>query len=144
MHPFVVCLLAAVLPAVSLARQESFCEDKISNTGRLFGRPAYHDLQEKIPGWVFFNENRIQGRIHGNTYWNIKGELEEKLPVDDLLVDPVVYALNHPTDFEGPFSGRIGGGEIFLRWEKSGATITGRSGQGDYEVKGKTRVDWSP
>ncbi|KAF9376205.1 hypothetical protein CPC16_000306, partial [Podila verticillata] len=144
MRPFLVCLLAAVLPAASLAGQESFCEDKISRRGRLFGRPAYYDLEEKIPGWIFFDQNRIQGRIHGNTYWNIKGELQEKFPLDEFLLDPVVYSLNHPADFDGPFSGRIGRGEIVLKWEKSGATIIGRSGQGDFEVKGKTHVDWSP
>ncbi|KAK3835437.1 MAG: hypothetical protein JOS17DRAFT_737159 [Linnemannia elongata] len=143
MRPFLVCLLAAVLPAACLADQESFCEDKISRRGRLFGRPAYYDLKEQIPGWVFFSENRLQGRVHGNTYWNIKGELDEKFPIDDLLFDPLIYTLNHPTDFDGPFSGRIGRGEILLKWERSGATITGRSGLGDFEVKGKTRVDWS-
>ncbi|KAF9149302.1 hypothetical protein BG015_008899 [Linnemannia schmuckeri] len=144
MRPFLVCLLAAVLPATCLARQESFCEDKVSYRGRLFGRPAYHDLQEQVPGWVFFNQNRIQGRVHGNTFWNIKGELKENFPMDDFMFDPVTYTLNHPADFEGPFSGKIGRGEITLKWERSGATITGRSPIGDFEVEGKTYVDWSP
>ncbi|KAG0373977.1 hypothetical protein BGX24_010986 [Mortierella sp. AD032] len=144
MRPFLVCLLAAVLPAACLADQTTFCEDKFSSRGRLFGRPAYYDLKEQIPGWAFFDQNQLQGRIHGNTFWNIKGQLEEKLPLDELLFDPVIYALNKPQDYEGSFSGRIGRGEIVLTWKKSGATITGRSGQGDYEVKGKTYVDWSP
>ncbi|KAF3935376.1 hypothetical protein ABW20_dc0100636 [Dactylellina cionopaga] len=99
---------------------------------------------EQIPGWLFLQGARLQGRIHGNTYWNIKGELNEKLPIEELLLDPLIYNLNHPTDFEGEFTGRIGRGEVIFKWEKSGATITGRSGQGDFEIKGKTRVDWSP
>ena len=144
MRPFIVCLLAAVLPIMSFARQETLCEEKIYSSGRLFGRPAQYNLQEKIPGWIFFEQNRVQGRIHGSSYWNIKGELDENFPMDELLLDPVTYSLNYPTDFDGPFSGHIGRGEIILKWEKSGATITGRSGQGDFDVKGKTHVNWSP
>ncbi|KAF9368005.1 hypothetical protein CPC16_005805 [Podila verticillata] len=144
MRPFLVCLLAAVLPAASLARQESFCEDKTSHRGSLFGRPAYHDLEEKIPGWVHFDQNRIQARVYGNSYWNIKGKLEETFPVDEQLFEHLTFVLNRPEDFEGPFSGRIGRGEISLKWEKSGATITGRSPLGDFNVKGNTYVDWSP
>ncbi|KAF9904334.1 hypothetical protein EC991_002840 [Linnemannia zychae] len=144
MRSLLVCLLAAVVPAACLASQETFCEDKTSYRGRLFGRPAYYDLQEQIPGWVFFDQNRFQGRIHGNTYWNLRGELEEKLPLDELLLDPVIYTLDRPTDYDGKFAGRIGRGEVVLKWEKSGATITGRAGPGDFEVKGKTHVVWSP
>ncbi|KAF9959299.1 hypothetical protein BGZ72_009876, partial [Mortierella alpina] len=121
----------------------SFCEDKISHRGRLFGRPAYHDLEERAPGWLFLEENRLQARIHGNTYWNIRGQLDEKFPIDDFLFDPSIFTFNHPKDFEGPFSGRIGRGEVNLKWE-SGATITGRSPIGDFEVKGKSYVAYSP
>ncbi|KAL2065140.1 hypothetical protein VTL71DRAFT_4281 [Oculimacula yallundae] len=100
--------------------------------------------QEKIPGWVFLEGKRFQARIHGNTFWNVKGELDENFPIEDFLLDPLIFSLNHPADFEGSFSGRIGRGEVNLKWEKSGATIVGRSGAGDFEIKGKTRVDWSP
>lgn len=100
--------------------------------------------QEQIPGWLFLDGKRLQGRIHGNTFWNIKGELSEALPIDELLLDPLIYKLNHPTDFEGDFKGRIGRGEAILTWEKSGASIIGRSGYGDFEFTGKTYVDWSP
>ncbi|KAH9220355.1 hypothetical protein DL95DRAFT_290092, partial [Leptodontidium sp. 2 PMI_412] len=100
--------------------------------------------QEEIPGWIYFDGKRFQGRIHGNTYWNIKGELDEALPIDELLIDPVVFKLNHPTDFDGEFTGHIGRGEAVLKWEKTGASISGRSGHGDFAFKGKTYIDWSP
>ena len=98
---------------------------------------------EKIPGWAYFEGNRLQARIHGNTYWNIKGELDEKFPIGEFLFDPLILTLNHPTDFEGKFNGTIGKGQISLGWEKSGATIIGRSPVGDFEVNGKTTIDWS-
>lgn len=139
------CLLAAVLPAATLAAsQESFCEEKVSHRSRLFGRPAYNDLEEKVPGWIFFEQNRIQARIHGNTFWNVKGSLEEKFPVDDFLFDPVTLTFKHQMDFDGPFTGHIGRGQLLLKWEKSGATITGRAPIGDFKVKGETYVDHSP
>ncbi|KAH6709677.1 hypothetical protein BKA61DRAFT_489226, partial [Leptodontidium sp. MPI-SDFR-AT-0119] len=100
--------------------------------------------QEEIPGWIYFDGKRFQGRIHVNTYWNIKGELDEALPIDELLIDPVVFKLNHPTDFDGEFTGHIGRGEAVLKWEKTGASISGRSGHGDFAFKGKTYIDWSP
>ncbi|KAJ5040346.1 uncharacterized protein L3040_006002 [Drepanopeziza brunnea f. sp. 'multigermtubi'] len=99
---------------------------------------------EQIPGWMFFDGKRLQARIHGNTFWNIKGELAQALPMDEVLLDPIIFCLNHPSDFDGPFTGRIGRGEILMTWEKSGATIRGRSGLGDFEIKGTTEVDWSP
>ncbi|EKD15650.1 hypothetical protein MBM_06278 [Drepanopeziza brunnea f. sp. 'multigermtubi' MB_m1] len=114
---------------------------------------------EQIPGWMFFDGKRLQARIHGNTFWNIKGEHEDTrantlpsttppvaqaLPMDEVLLDPIIFCLNHPSDFDGPFTGRIGRGEILMTWEKSGATIRGRSGLGDFEIKGTTEVDWSP
>ncbi|KAK3817837.1 MAG: hypothetical protein J3R72DRAFT_460626 [Linnemannia gamsii] len=144
MRPFFACLLAAVVPAACLADQTTFCEDKFSSRGRLFGRPAYHDLQEQVPGMVFFDRNQIYARVQMSAYWSIYGELEEKLPVDELPFDSVVFTLNHPSDFEGSFVGWIGQGEILLKWEKSGATITGPSNHGDFKFKGKTQVEWSP
>lgn len=100
--------------------------------------------EEKIPGWVFFQENRFLGRIHGNTFWNIKGKLDENFPYDDFLFDPLVYTINHPQDLAGKFNGTIGKGQISLAWEQSGATIEGRSPIGDFEIKGETFVDYSP
>ncbi|KAF9373279.1 hypothetical protein CPB97_000675 [Podila verticillata] len=144
MRPFLVCLLVAALPAATLASQESFCEEKVSHRSRLFGRPTYFDHEEKIPGWVFFEENRLRARVHGNTFWNVQGKLEEKFPVDDFLFDPVVFALNRPEDFQGPFTGHIGRGEIRLKWEESGATITGRAPIGDFDIKGDSHIDYSP
>ncbi|KAI9050373.1 hypothetical protein LZ554_005538 [Drepanopeziza brunnea f. sp. 'monogermtubi'] len=114
---------------------------------------------EQIPGWIFFDGKRLQARIHGNTFWNIKGEhkdtrtnilpsatppVAEALPMDEVLLDPMIFSLNHPSDFEGSFTGQIGQGEILMKWEKSGATMRGRSGLGDFEIKGTTKVDWSP
>ena len=99
---------------------------------------------EKIPGWVFFQENRLQARIHGNTFWNIKGTLEENFPIEDFLFDPIVLTLNHPQDYDGNFTGTIGRGEISMSWEKSGATINGRSPVGDFEIKGQSYVNYSP
>ncbi|KAG0270772.1 hypothetical protein BGZ95_001547, partial [Linnemannia exigua] len=117
MRVSLTCLLAAILPAAILgASQESFCEEKVSHRSRLFGRPAYYDLEEEIPG----------------------GKLEEKFPVDDFLFDPLTFTFNHPKDFEGPFKGHIGRGEIFLKWEKSDASIRGRAPIGDFSVTGET------
>ncbi|KAH7364633.1 hypothetical protein BKA65DRAFT_546502 [Rhexocercosporidium sp. MPI-PUGE-AT-0058] len=113
-----------------------------SNPG--ISAPEISITQERIPGWLYFDGKRLQGRIHGNTFWNIKGELAKDFPIHEFLMDPVIFTLNHPTDFDGAFTGEIGRGEVSLKWEKSGATITGRSGAGDYTVEGKTHVDWSP
>ena len=99
---------------------------------------------QKIPGWIFFEENRLRARIHGNTFWNIKGTLEENFPIDDFLFDPIVLTLNQIQDYEGNFTGTIGRGEISLLWDKSGATINGRSPVGDFEIKGQTIVDYAP
>ncbi|KAF9320278.1 hypothetical protein BG003_006668 [Podila horticola] len=143
MRHFLFYMFAAALPAVTLARQESFCEAKVSHRGRLFGRPAYCDLEGKLPGYLYLEDKRIIGRIHGPTFWHIKGELQDKMPLDSLLIDPVIYSLNHPLDLEGSFTGSIGRGEITLKW-KSGATITGRAGYGDFNIKGETYVEHSP
>ncbi|KAI6710437.1 hypothetical protein JHW43_007045 [Diplocarpon mali] len=97
--------------------------------------------REQIPGWIYFDGQRMQARIHGNTFWNIKGELGEDFPQGEFLFDPLIFSLNHPNDFEGDFTGEIGRGEINLKWEKTGATITGRSPVGDFKVNGKTRID---
>ncbi|KAF9977040.1 hypothetical protein BGZ73_007153 [Actinomortierella ambigua] len=136
----IVCLLAAALPAACFARQDSFCGD----TENLYNRPAYKDLEEKVPGWVFLEENRLQARVHGNTFWNIKGKLDEKVEFDEHLFDPVIFTLNSPEDFKGRFKGHAGRGEFLLKWEKSGATIVGRSPIGDYFFTGESWVDYSP
>ena len=99
---------------------------------------------EKIPGWAFFEQDRFQARIHGNSFWNIKGKLEENFPIGDFLFDPIILSLNHPQDFEGNFTGTIGRGEISLSWDKSDATIVGRSPVGDFTVKGQSVVDYAP
>ncbi|KAG0275243.1 hypothetical protein BGZ97_010344 [Linnemannia gamsii] len=139
------CLLAAVLPACALAAsQESFCEEKVSHRSRLFGRPAYYDLEEKVPAWIFFKWNQIQARPYTDEDWTIVGWLEEKFPVSDFLFDPVILTFNKPKDFAGPFTGRVGRGEILLRWEESGATITGRAPIGDYEISGETYLSSPP
>ncbi|KAG4413108.1 hypothetical protein IFR04_013760 [Cadophora malorum] len=99
---------------------------------------------ERIPGWLFLDGKRLQGRIHGNTFWNIKGELDEPFPIEEFLLDPHIYTLNHRTDYDGEFTGKIGRGQAELKWEISGATVIGRAGVGNFTLKGKTRVDWSP
>ena len=92
---------------------------------------------------MLFAGDRILARIHGNNYWNIKGQLDEKLPIDEIVFDPLLFTLSSLQDYDGNFTGTIGRGEIFLTWT-SGATINGRSSIGDYEVKGQTHVDHSP
>ncbi|KAH8662409.1 hypothetical protein BX600DRAFT_498942 [Xylariales sp. PMI_506] len=99
---------------------------------------------EKIPGWAYFEGETFRARIHGNTFWNVKGKLKEPFPLDDFLFDPLLFTLNHPEDFSGEFNGTIGRGQISLTWEKSGATIVGRSPVGDFEVAGKSEIDYSP
>lgn len=98
---------------------------------------------EQIPGWAFITGDRLQARIHGSTFWNIKGKLDDKFPLDEFLFDPLLFTLSHPNDFQGKFNGTIGRGEVALAWEKSGATIYGRSPVGDFEVKGESTVDFS-
>ena len=100
--------------------------------------------KEKVPGWVFLTGERFQARITGNSFWNIKGKLDEKFPLEDFVFDPLTFSLNQPEDFAGNFNGTIGKGEINLAWEKSGATMYGRSAVGDFEIKGQTHVDYSP
>ncbi|OAG20575.1 hypothetical protein CC77DRAFT_1020258 [Alternaria alternata] len=100
-------------------------------------------MAERIPGWVFFEGKHFMGRIHGNTFWRIKGELADDFPVEDFLNDPLVFTLNHPQDFEGEFTGEFGNGQMKMNWT-SGATITGRSGLSDHTIKGKTTIDYSP
>ncbi|KAG0260475.1 hypothetical protein DFQ27_003503 [Actinomortierella ambigua] len=140
MRPFLVCLLAAVLPAASFASQEPFCEDKISRTGRLFGRPAFYDLEEKMPGYVFLAENHLRAEPLDNLDWIVLGKLEDEIPKDPFKFQPVTYTLNKPQDFEGEFEGHVGRGEISLVWKKSGASMIGRSPIGDFKVKGTSVV----
>jgi hypothetical protein len=85
----------------------------------------------------------MQGRIHGNTFWRIRGELTEDFPAEEFLFDPLVFTLNHPQDFEGEFTGEFGNGQMKMNWT-SGATITGKSGLSDHTIKGKTTIDYSP
>ncbi|PVH89461.1 hypothetical protein DL98DRAFT_402124, partial [Cadophora sp. DSE1049] len=99
---------------------------------------------EQVPGWLFFDGMRIQGRIYGNTFWNIKGELDDQFPIKEFFLDSLTYTLNHPMDYDGAFTGTIGRGQVELKWEKSGATIGGRAGVGDFTIKGETHIDWSP
>ena len=60
------------------------------------------------------------------------------------LFDPLLFKLNYPENFAGNFNGTVGQGQISIAWEDSGATIIGRSPVGDFEVSGKTIVDYSP
>lgn len=99
---------------------------------------------EQIPGWVFIEEDTLRARIHGHTFWNIKGKLAEAFPLEDFLFDPLLFTLNNPEDYSGDFNGTIGRGQISLEWPKTGATISGRSPVGDFEIKGTTKVDYSP
>ena len=82
--------------------------------------------------------------MHGNTFWNILGELDDPFPIDEFLFDDLILTLNRPEDFDGNFTGTIGRGEISLLWDKSGATINGRSPIGDFTIKGQTHVAYSP
>lgn len=86
-------------------------------------------------------ENNFRGRIHGTTFWNIAGTFEEKIPVDEYPFDPLIFIFDHPDDMAGPFNGTVGNGQISLVWEKSGATIIGRSGLGDWAVKGNSSIN---
>ncbi len=70
MRPFLVCVLAAVLPAACLAHQEPVCEDGVSHRGPLFGRPAYHDLLGRQLGWVSIRSDILMARIEGT--WDIE------------------------------------------------------------------------
>ncbi|KAF9579517.1 hypothetical protein BGW38_004196 [Lunasporangiospora selenospora] len=142
MRSLLVYVLAVALPALSLASQESFCEGESSHQGLLFGRPAQSNKVQELPGYVFIDNDRIVARVHGPTFWHIKGELSKTIELDTLF-DPVTFTLNHPVDFDGPFTGSISEGEIVLRW-KSGATITGRSDYGNYEVSGVAKAWFTP
>ena len=63
-----------------------------------------------IPEWAFIQSDRLLARIHGNTFWNIKGTLDQKFPLDEFLFDPLLFKLNHPEDFRGKFNGTVGQG----------------------------------
>ncbi|KAF5132799.1 hypothetical protein E5D57_003420 [Metarhizium anisopliae] len=99
---------------------------------------------EEIEGWILFTEQKLQARIHGNTFWNVKGKLDDKFPVGSFKFEPVTFTLRRPEDYNGRFTGHAGRGEIVLRWEKSGATIAGRSPIGDFFLKGESYIDYSP
>jgi hypothetical protein len=83
------------------------------------------------------------GRIHGNTFWQIKGELADDFPLEDFLFDPLFFTLNQPQEFEGEFTGEFGNGQMKMNWT-SGATIVGRSPLDDITIKGKTIIDYLP
>ncbi|KAG0224708.1 hypothetical protein B0O80DRAFT_423589 [Mortierella sp. GBAus27b] len=138
MRLFLVSLLAAVIPAASLARQESFCEENISYRRNPVGRPTYHDLEE-VKGWAMFDKSEIKARQYQSGSWQIIGTLEEKLPLGLYIADGLTFSLNEPEDFNGRFFGWIGRGQVNLRWE-SGATIVGPARVGDFQVSGETRV----
>ncbi|KAG0269580.1 hypothetical protein DFQ27_003043, partial [Actinomortierella ambigua] len=114
--------------------------EKISRTGRLFGRPAYYDLEEKLPGFLEIDANRFNGRLYERTFWSLAGYFEEKLSDDRMLLPGLTYKFKNPQDFEGPFEATFGGGEAKLEWRKSGASITGGSPIGDKTVKGKAHL----
>jgi len=79
------------------------------------------------------------GRLHGNTFWKIKGDLADDFPLEDFLFDPLMFTFNHHEDFEGEFTGEFGNGQMKMNWT-SGAAIFGRSFLGDTTIKGKTTV----
>ncbi|KAF9161504.1 hypothetical protein DFQ26_004497 [Actinomortierella ambigua] len=143
MRPFLACLLAVVLPAASFASQEPFCEDKISRTGRLFGRPAFYDLEESVPGFVYINKNFIRGRVSDDS-WGLIGTLEQKLPLEGFKFKHMTFTMDKAEDFIGRFEGFIGRGQIVLKWPKSGASIVGRSVVGDFPVSGTSRISKKP
>ncbi|KAF9165981.1 hypothetical protein DFQ26_008915 [Actinomortierella ambigua] len=140
MRPFLGCLLVALLPAALFASPEPFCEEKISRTGRLFGRPAYYDLEQELPGYLHLIENEIRGGVEVPTFWSLEGKLEEKLLEYPMFLPGLMYKFNDPKDFEGPFEATFGRGEAKLEWHRSGASITGRSPIGDRKVKGEARI----
>ncbi|KAF9162491.1 hypothetical protein DFQ26_003513 [Actinomortierella ambigua] len=138
MRPFLVCLLAAILPATSFASQEPFCEDGISRTGRLFGRPAFYDLEREVQGTVLLKGSKIRG-LPQTERWVIVGNLEEGIPKEPLELKWLTFTMNDFKDFEGKFEGHVGR-EVLLRWTETGASIQGQSDYGDFEVSGTSRV----
>ncbi|KAF9904335.1 hypothetical protein EC991_002841 [Linnemannia zychae] len=114
----------------------TLCEDKTSFRGSLFGRPAYYDPKEGISGRLFFYENWFDGDLdeYESYIWRVRGILDENIPLEDLIVNPATFSFPYAFDYYGEFSGRVSRGEVFLKWERSGATVTGRSGQGDFKT----------
>jgi hypothetical protein len=101
-------------------------------------------IKEQIPGWIFLVQDTFQARVHGNTFWNVKGTLEEEFPLEDFFFDPLLFTFKNPEDFSGTFTGAIGRGQISLVWEKSNATMVGRSPVGDFQITGTTKIDYRP
>ncbi|KAG0260476.1 hypothetical protein DFQ27_003504 [Actinomortierella ambigua] len=117
-----------------------FCEDRISRTGRLFGRPAFYDLEEKMPGSVFLSVNSLRAEPIENPYWMVLGKLEKEIPKGPFRFGLLMKMPNGPQDFEGEFSGHVGRGEIYVVWKKSGASMNGISPGGYFKFKGKSVV----
>ncbi|KAG0257506.1 hypothetical protein DFQ27_005082, partial [Actinomortierella ambigua] len=140
MRPFLACLLVAVLPTALFASPEPFCEDKISRTRRLFGRPAYYDLELEFPGYLHFFGSHFSGGLEVPVLWSLAGDFEEKICDYPTFVRRLTYKFNDAEDFHGPFEATFGQGEAKLEWHESGASITGSSPIGDKTVKGKAQA----
>ncbi|KAF9164003.1 hypothetical protein DFQ26_001916 [Actinomortierella ambigua] len=136
MRLFLGCLLVAVLPAALFANPEPFCEDKISRTGRLFGRPAHYDLQQQFPGWLHIVNADLYGELDMDTEWYILGHFGALMTERPRYFYDLTYTFNEPKDLQGSFLATFSGGQAVIKWNKSGATITGRINLPDRTVKG--------
>ncbi|KAF8724898.1 hypothetical protein AX14_008487 [Amanita brunnescens Koide BX004] len=97
------------------------------------------ESREKVVGYISFEGDHILGRSHKASLWTLIGTLNERLPVS-VKINPVEYKFNEIEDLNGRFKGHIGFGNLHIKYLRSGATITGRAGVGDFEIDGETKI----
>lgn len=68
------------------------------------------------------------------------GKLFRDLP--RVVVHPAEYHFGEHSDLSGPFRGHIGGGKVFIKYDKNGATIIGKTDKFHLftEFEGVTKV----
>ena len=100
-------------------------------------RPAYKMFSETaFSGLLILNGRKFDGRVDGRP---VIGELTHQLPF--IIVNPADYRLHELSELNGPFKGRIDRGDVFIKYIKSDATITGKANAGHLiiDFEGETK-----
>jgi len=103
----------------------------------VFAAPTEGTSELTTNGVFAFSGNKIDGKVLGKT---ILGTFSKKLPVANLVI-PAHYSFKKLSDLDGKFTGSIVGGKLSIKYNKGGATITGKASEPHPIVfQGETKV----
>ncbi|KAG0258708.1 hypothetical protein DFQ27_004494 [Actinomortierella ambigua] len=71
-----------------------------------------------------------------DTEWYIRGHFRGLITERAKYLYDLTYTFNEPKDLHGSFQATFSGGRILIKWNKSGATITGGTNLPDRTVWG--------